>query len=424
MMGLAALLVGARAQADPTKCQQGIEKNGTKLEASILKAFGKCTDGYRKAVDPTGVATAATNCQKALSTAVDFGNAISALAKTKAALDKLAGVTCLDNDLGALGHLRSDLFGDRWERLILLASLKNAYETQAALVGDFPAVMVKLAKTANCALCDSLSTPPCLTAACTLDTSSPNVETKAASPTPVPLPVTLSGVTITAGCEWQNVLPGEIGFLGSANIGLKPTSILGKTICNINFRAEGIYSCATSTAERIDYSTCQDSDTLNAGDSCTAGATQCQPVPDDLDTAHPAGGACVTFTPSGSPGGEGTAFVITTTRLRVSNAPGPDGVSCTLDDDYTATDPGIIPVTTGQAQASVVDWDNNAGQTVMEGPVTGTVGPTCDTVRSGVSTGLKLAGAFPAADVSNMPFTGLPGSPLGDTVTKLTLTCK
>lgn len=430
-VGVATLVTAGPAWADLTKCQAGIEKNGSKLQAAILKAFTKCADGFRKANGvPATVMTAAASCQGGLTKALDFGNNIllSAMEKTKASLDKLttfippASPTCSADDLGRLGHLRSDLFGDRWARLTLLSGLKGAYDTQAALQGDFPNTMIELEKTGACPLCGDLATPPCLTSACVLNTGSPNVETKFASPAAVPLPLTLSGVTITTGCEWQNVLPNEIGFLGNANIGLKPTTIIGNTICNINFRAEGVYSCTGSGAPRVSYTSCQDSMRTDAGgDECVAGATTCAPNPDDLDPTNPAGGVCTTFTTAAS--AQGDAFVATTTRLRVSQAVGGDGVACTRDDTYTPTAPGIIAVTTGSATASVMDWNNTDGQTESEGPEFGVLGPSCASIRSGVSTNFRLAGAFPAADVNNMPYTGLPGSPLGDTVTKLKLTC-
>src|SRR5262245_43744139 len=121
-VGVATLVAAGPVSADLTKCQAGIEKNGSKLEATILKAFTKCADGFRKANGvPATVATSATSCQGGLNKALDFGNdaiIISAMEKTKSALDKLttfvppASPVCTSDDLSRLGHLRTDLFGD------------------------------------------------------------------------------------------------------------------------------------------------------------------------------------------------------------------------------------------------------------------------------------------------------------------------
>jgi hypothetical protein len=215
---------------------------------------------------------------------------------------------------------------------------------------------------------------------------------------------------VIAGCEWQNVLPNEIGLIGTPNLGLRPTTLSpGITICNTTYRAVGIIACAGSSAPKVSYSICQDSNTSD-GDECELGMGEiCQ---DDPNTTT--GGACVTYT-SLPPAAQGDAYILSTTRLRVSTAAGGDGVSCTGDDTYTATPPALIPTTTGSAQASVLDYGNTNGNTQTEGPVAGVAGPSCAVSRSGSSTGLSLVGAFPGADTV--------GSPLGDTVTRVTIAC-
>ena len=127
------------------------------------------------------------------------------------------------------------------------------------------------------------------------------------------------------------------------------------------------------------------------------------------------GGACITYT-SLPAAAQGDAYILSTTRLRISSASGPDGVACTPDDTYTATPANVIPTTTGSASASVLDYNNSNGNTQSEGPISGTPGPSCAVARSGSSTGLVLVGAFPGADTV--------GSPLQDTVTRVTIKCQ
>ena len=64
---------------------------------------------------------------------------------------------------------------------------------------------------------------------------------------------------------------------------------------------------------------------------------------------------------------------------------------------------------------TVLDYNNTNGNTQSEGPLTGAPGPSCAVSRSGSSAGLTLVGAFPGADTV--------GSPLLDTVTKVTIKC-
>ncbi|HXJ37468.1 MAG TPA: hypothetical protein VMS22_25850 [Candidatus Eisenbacteria bacterium] len=419
-LGLSAVMAAAPARADLLKCHQGIEKNGTKLQASILKALTKCKDGFRKATSPALVATAATGCQAGLAKVIDATNPVSAMAKTRAALHKMSPVAvppgaCADQNLTDLGHLSTALFGDRWEALILLSALKGAYETQQLLIADFPNIMQTFGDN-GCSLCAALSTPPCVNTVCSL-TAASGAETKINA---IPVPVPLAGATIIAGCEWPGTLTNEIGLIGTASVSFKPSLVLPTIYaCNVSFRSLGVLSCMGSSAPRVDYTTCQDSligagDPSGANDECETPGAICQPDPATAPT--PTGGACATFTTS--PSVEGDTFVLSSTRLRISTAAGGDGVRCTADDTYSDdTPPSIIPVTTGTATASVDDYNNIDGNVVSEGPVTGAVGPNCANARGGNNTGRTLVGAFPAADVAN------PASPLLDTVTKLTLIC-
>jgi hypothetical protein len=395
------------AFADIVKCQQGIEKNGTKLQASILKALAKCKDGYRKAVAAsTPLAATAATCQTGLDKVINFGNPVSALVKTKGALDKLVpplGTACTDPDLAALGYLATAQFNDRWARLILLTALGGAYDTQQGLISDLPNIMQDLGAS-GCSLCAQLSNqPPCVSTVCDIDPSS-GFETRIAG---LAFTGAITGNTITKGCEWQNVLPNEIGLLGTPNLGLKPTVVSGTTVCNLGFRTMGVLSCASSTMKKVSYTGCQDSD-LSDGNECT-GQDLCQADPNATT-----GGACLKYT-SLPTAAQGDVYVLSTSRLRTSSAVGPDGIACTPDDTYSPGAANVIPTTTGSAQASVLDYNNMNGNTQTEGPITGTTGPSCALARSGSSSGLVLVGAFPGADTG--------GSPFGDTVTKITIKC-
>ncbi len=405
-----ALAVGLAAPAfgDIVKCQQGIEKNSSKLQGSILKALTKCVDSYRKAVVSNTLATAGPVCQAGLAKVIDHTNPISAIKKTEGALAKLVaplGTTCSDPDLSALGYLTETPFGDRWRRLTLLAALGGAYDQEQQAVSDLPNALQGLGDN-GCALCAALSVhPPCVQTVCDVDASS-NFETIVAT---VPLSGSIAGNTIVSGCEWQDVLPNEIGLIGSTNIGLKPTTVLGTTVCNLGFRTFGVLSCAGSSMPKVKYSVCQDSDTT-VSNSCSGDI--CQPAP-DANTS----GACITYDTS-TAASQGDAFILSTSRLRTSTGAGTDGVFCTPDDTGVgATVASVIPTTTGQAAATLYDYNNTSGNTQTEGPIVGTTGPSCAVARSGSSSGLTLVGAFPGAETASAP------SPLHDTVTKITIKC-
>jgi hypothetical protein len=406
-----AVCMTAPTFADIVKCQQGIEKNGTKLQASILKALAKCKDGYRKAVVAGApLATPAGACQLGLDKAVNAGNVASAISKTKTGLEKLVpplGSACADKDLAALGYPTTNPFGDRWLRLVLMSALKGAYDTQQQLISDLPNILSDLG-TNGCALCTQLSNqPPCVSTVCDVDstpTTGSNFETIVLT---APTGGVISGNTVVAGCEWPGITQNEIYLLGGPNIGLKPTVVLGNTVCNTSFRTLGVLSCAGSTMPKVSYTACQDSDTTDS-DECTG--TICQDPPNGTT-----GGACITY-PALPASTQGDAFILSTTRLRVSTAVGGDGVACTPDDTYIQTPAAVIPTTTGTATATVLDYNNSNGSTQTEGPTSGTTGPSCAAARSGSSAGLVLAGAFPGADTS--------GSPLGDTVTKVRIKCQ
>jgi len=405
--GLMALLVATPASAALDKCQAAIEKNAQKLQSSILKAFTKCTDGYQKTLvkgDPLSAAGAA--CQGQLPKVTDVANPSSAIAKTKVALDALiTKLTCSDTELITLGHMPTGIFGDRWARLVLLGALKGAYATENGAVAAFPTAIGEMADN-GCGECAKLVTPPCQTHACVLGAGTGATTTVLG----LPLPVALSGVQLFDFCEFPGVLSNEIAVLGTSPArNFKPAALATNTICSSTLRTASVINCAGGTVPTVSVSTCQDSD-LSDGNECPAASatTFCQP---DADATT--GGSCVTLTAAAPAAGQ--SFTIATTSLRISTAVGGDLVPCTPDDTYVDAKPATVPVTTATAQAQVLDYGNANGNTQSAGPVTGVPAPSCAQLRSSNISSGTLVTAFPNADIV--------GSPLGDTVTALSLVC-
>lgn len=411
--GITALGAGA-AQADPVKCQAGIEKSGAKLQAAAYKALAKCKDEYAKATAKSEALNvkAGPGCQATLGKAIDMGNPASTLAKTKAALDSLVTKgTCTDEDLAALQHLVPSTFGDAWSRFVSISQIKSAYEQQVALVGTTANIFQAL-QTNGCPFCSNLGRPPCQRASCALQTGAGNSEavTKIGG---APLNVPLSGELITDGCQWPGLTTNETATVGGPSIGINASNVAGTLVCTIAIRAEGFTNCGGGAIPNVSYATCQDSDTSDT-DECPGflgAGTLCQAAPNAST-----GGGCVKFTTS--PGTVGNSFSISTSQLRTVAAgqEGPDGVACTADDTSPPTPPNPIFLTTGTVQADVFDYANVNGNQQTIGPIAGTAGPNCANTQAGTLTGLRLVAAFPGADTV--------GSPLGDTVTTTRLVCQ
>lgn len=423
--GVTAVLVAQPAWAALDKCQAAIEKNAGKFQASVLKALVKCVDGYQKNVvkagaDPTAVTaaiqTSATGCQGGLAKVSDTSNATAAISKTLVALNALtnpAKLTCSDTELLGLGHFPTGVGSDHWARLALLGAIKEAYATENAEVGIFAKAMIDMAGAATpCTECAKFAAPPCQTHACVLGgaTGATTVALGA------PIAVSLTGVQLFDFCEFPGVLTNEIGVLGTNPArNFKPSTLPPPlntiTVCSSTLRTESIVNCTGGTMPTVTVSTCQDSDLADGNECPAASATNfCQPD-DTTSTPQGTGGACVGLTTSAPAAGR--SFAIATTTIRLSTA---DGVSCTPDDTYTSPPaPSTIPVTSASATATVLDYNNALGTDVTIGPISGSAGPSCAQLRSSNISSGSLVTAFPSADTT--------GSPLGDTVTSLTLAC-
>ena len=409
-------LLAGSAHADLGKCQKGLEKNGDKLRGSIWKTLAKCKDGYQSAVakaEPLNV-KAGPSCEANLQKVVNFGNPVSAMAKAKAALDKLTTLgTCTDQDLVVLGYLPEGIFGDHWARWLMLASLKAAYESQISFVGATANIFQAL-ETNGCPICANLGRPPCLRASCPLlagDGVAPLAASEAeakvldASTT---LFVPISGELITEGCQWPGLTTNEIATVGGPGNALNPSPILGQTACSIPIRSQGFTNCGAGGIANTNVSVCQDSD-LSDGNQCSTGLCLVNP---DANT----GGACFNFTTAAGTPGNSVAMSTTQIRIVAPGQVGLDGVACTADDTAPPTPPNTIVVTTGSAQATIMDAGDVPGPDVSSGPFVGAAGPGCAQLSSGNLTGLTLVGAFPGADTV--------GGPLGDTITATRLQCQ
>lgn len=414
--GLAMVFAAGSARAagpDIAKCQSGIQKNAHKLQATVLKGFAKCTDFYRKAlVLNQSLATPGAACQTQLAKITDVANPASAMAKTKAALDKLTlspSGPCGDTQLFTLGHFPTAQFGDRWARIVLLGALKGAYATQNGAVAQLAETMNKLAAN-GCTECGKFVTPPCQVHACALGGGTGATTIVSGSS----LPVTLAGSQFFEFCEFPGVLTNELAvFSSNPAKNFQPAVVIPGvvTVCTTTYRTVSIINCTGGLVPSIDISTCQDSNIASPdSNECPPPGpnTFCQPNPNAAT-----GGACVTLTTSAPAAGR--SFAIATSILRISTANGSDGVVCTPDDTYLSADPATIPVTNGTATAQVHDYGNVDGNTQTAGPVSGLPSPSCAQLRSSSLSGGKLVTAFPNADTT--------GSPLGDTVTSLSLVC-
>jgi len=425
--GVAAALVGQPAWAALDKCQAGIEKNAGKLQGSILKALVKCTDGYQKNLVKSGASSipvSATSCQAGLAKVTNATlspTGTSAIDKTAIALNALVTkLSCSDADLLALGHIPTVVGTDHWVRLVILGAIKEAFATENTEVSIFPKAMIDMGG-AGCTECAKLAAPPCQTHACVLGggTSASTVVVGA------PVTVPLTGVQLFDFCEFPGVLSNEIGVLGTNPArNFKPSMLPAPLntifVCSSTLRTESIVNCTGGTMPTVAISTCQDSNLTDGNECPPASATNfCQPD-DTTTTPNGTGGACVGLTTSAP--AAGGSFAVATTTIRLSTAAGPDTVRCTPDDTYTTTAPApaTIPVTSGSATATVLDYNDTIGNNVTVGPISGSAGPSCAQLRSSNISSGSLVTAFPNADNTPPP---PPMGDLGDTVTSLTLAC-
>jgi hypothetical protein len=418
--GLLIALSGQTASAAIDKCQKAIAKEHAKLEAKMVKALNKCGDNYRKAIakgDPLSSVTG--KCNDALDKAFNIGNAASAIAKAKVKLNDLLGGKCTDpQDLAALGHLSQVIFGDRWQRLVLVSAWKVAYENALGANANLVNIMQELVEAGGCALCSAVKGPPCHTHNCILAPGSGgpvNISTGVGQVTL--LTTNLTGAVPVGACDVPSVIPaGEFAILGVPNRGINPVlNVLpGIHVCVTGFRTEGYVNCIGAAGPpKVNTDICVDHIVEEVGgtviDGCETGAPGevCQPdVPDTFHALAPNqqnGGACLNL--STSPGVAGDAFFIATTRIQVVQAAemGGDGLPCTLDDvPATVTAAATIPQTTGTATARVIEPQANAAAPDLTvGPLSGNPFANCNVLSSSDLSGGESVSA--AAAVHGLP---------------------
>ncbi len=296
----------------------------------------------------------------------------------------------------------------------------------------------------------------CTTRACTL--KSPDSQSSLQSAAAGPLSFNINGVESFDVCTINGALAGaglESNFLylsGSPGRTLQPVVIPGvATVCVDVLGGSGWVDC-TGHGLPLNTSFCQDrivQDGENP-DQCGAPAGAATP-----DTNAGFDGTKIGL-PVNTPGGASvanSAFDVNTIQFSIETTTdlGVDGLPCTADDTVTPNAPVPVPLTTGTAQAQVLEAvqvpgvcddlatgcieDKNcvangggcAGgvgsgcctgvtlTTVNSGLVGPGVGKTCASWEAGTLSGLKLVGAFPGGG-------GTP--PLGDTTTAFTIVCQ
>ncbi len=412
-VGLLIAAGGDPAQGSLDKCQKAISKEAGKLEAKMVKTLDKCGDLYQKAQakgDPLSSVTG--KCNDALGKVFDIGNSSSAISKSKAKLNDLEGKgKCDDSDLSNLGHLPEGVFGDKWQRLVLISSWRTAYENALGANANLVNIFQEMVEAGGCPLCALVNNTPCHNHNCILDTGSGGpVNTRTSTPLAT---VNLSGAVPISSCNVPSVFPaGEFAVVAGPSKGILPVSVISGVAwaCITAFRTEGYVNCVGAAGNpRIDTDICVDHivDDLGGGlfaDECSTGAPTevCQPRSPDAEHSLPAGsingGSCLNITQNTATAGD--AFFLATTRIQVVLATelGPDGQPCTYDDapasiQATAT----IPQTTGSASARVVDPDAmDASPDITVATITGVPAPDCSVLESSNTSGLQTVSAAAA----------------------------
>jgi hypothetical protein len=122
------------------------------------------------------------------------------------------------------------------------------------------------------------------------------------------------------------------------------------------------------------------------------------------------GGTCLDL--NSGPGSAGDAYINQVLRIAL-HAPG----SNCLDDPISPGAPQNIPLTTGTAQATVKNADDNTGASANSQPITGSVF-NCATLARGDGGPVTLVGAFPSMNGLQI------GATLLDSVTGFSLQCE
>jgi hypothetical protein len=420
--GFVTIAVSACNPAAPTiwktdtlaKCQKSIETEGSKLTKKLFGILKKCKDDYRKAIlkgDP--LTKAAGKCDAKLQKDLLFPDPSgkSALAKTKAKLDKLtdpAKTKCTDTDLLALGHLPTSPFGDLWARLILMQALKFAIEQQVLLVRDTVDIFQQLTGE-GCTSCETIANLPCTRSTCV-----------SASPNSYSMDV----------CWHPGILGADFGvFVSPSRTQIpSPESLDGERACYRIVGGEGYIGGTGSVRPNIKAQSCQDHvdddgdecpSTLGVGALCASA----QPDPEAAHAGTTNSGACFRLSDNGA-GGAGTSLILVTGQTWATcnggacgaDTRGADGIACTRDDTASRGATVMIPMTTDVTEALVLDENNVNGASSTAGPDSGTPFVVSD-VATGALSGGKWMGWRTVLHSS-------PGTPATDDIIGYVIECE
>lgn len=448
-------LAGPAAAQDVGKCQKQLENIGRGFKDQIYKAIQFCKDTYRAEVVKAGgnqtllttnLEKKAPACGKKLEKVLGTPNGLGGPVQTtqaektyKKLKDLVDKGKCTNIHLYQLGHLipgssPANGWGDAWIRTFLAAQLKAAYEQEASIVGDLPAVFGALidpdgSGAPTCAgtlepsvnYCALLATPPCKSLVCNLDPmpSSLNVDL-CAIPLPPGDPV---GSVVQSYCQFPPWTGCDLAVVGHPSRVINQVNLVLARACTTNVRAMGVVkgpaSCtlnygpaagppvtSITTTSNVNgpenVTICQS--TQSGGGSCSAGTHTIPATPSTACPACAAGGPGpieVTLSGSMSPGD-----AVIAGQLQILTTTDPN---CTQG---TATDMNNVPLlfTTGNFNVTVQEADGGAcgscaGTKTLALTSAGnfssvtpdSIAPGANYLDSGDLSGACISGGFPGA---------------------------
>lgn len=444
-LGVGALVFAGQAQATTGKCQDGFDKIGAKVEASVAKALVKCVAAGQKEIDAGGAVTTDTSqaCEKAI---------VKANAAANKSLGKCLGLSgkCTEADLYTAGHLVSlasgnAAIGDVSDIADAVAShvdfachwmVNHAYQTGLKqLFARVPNAQPRIVEAAAadaatgylgcfddndaptmCANLQSFSNnqPRCATHTCRVSSSSSSAYLLSSTLGPAPLLLEgYVGIDVcrpVAGSDTATVQAGTMILDGSVGKGLPPINLGIATVCVRTVKIEGECNCGQASPALGDITLCRDADTTT-GTDCTVGTAILSPAggTDNGPLYATFGGAAL---------GSGGCHGALTVEFALHNGP-PVAASCTSSGPATQKlAPSSVLFTTSSVSGTVLD--TSAGDLTTTGgyPLTGGSSPgattTCGSLEASTLTGMKVVGAQPALD----------GGTTGDSVIGVALNCQ
>lgn len=456
--GAIAFGAGTALAAAPTTagCQKKVELNAGKFQASLAKALTKCADFIQGEISKGAkgiVANAADKCETALAGVYGTGKAVD---KFRAAMTGLYPLTCSDQELVGIGHLLSGGGAGAsapGSTVIKFATdyllVTGEFEATRSVINQTGTLMSLILQAQEAKLCPA--GPPnlcsfkveCKTVGCKLGGASGALLNTA---TLGPIALSMSGTEPFDMCSITGPLAvgtesGIIYISGGPSRTLAPINIPGvATVCVDSQRGTGWCDC-TGHALHLNTNFCQDRLVNPAVATDLCGAPTIASTPDRNFPGSKLG------LPVNSPFGSslaGDCYDQSTVQFTIVGlgSEGPDTLPCTADDVAIPSAPVPVPLTTGTAQAQVLQAvtgygscqdDETAcvetkncllvpGTALCKDVATATLplstlpgaGLSCNNYQTGQLAGLKLVGAFPS---------GGGDAPLGDSITSFTIDC-